>query len=164
MKKTFSTFIILFLCSMAYNNLSAAIEIHTFKKEENFKTPEMQQEKTILSIAEYEKRVGKKMNFWDKTKFKIAQKWTKNVSEANEKSNKKTWSLLSLIFGASSLFVIWFVGVLGLLLGVAGVVFGIIGLKKEKAKVMAIIGIVLGGLLVLLTALLLIAVSTFSFV
>lgn len=164
MKKSISTYFILFLLMIAYNNVSAMIETSPFKKEETFKTPGMQETKTLLPIAEYEKQLGKKKSFADKIKFKIAQKWSKKLSEANEKSDKKTLSLIALISGASSLIVIWLLPVLGLLLGIAGIIFGIIGLKKENAKVMAILGIVFGGILVLLTALLLIALANFSFV
>ena len=164
MKKSISTYFILFLFMIAYNNVSAMIETSPLKKEETFKTSGMHEAKTLLPITEYEEIIGKKMSFADKIKFKIAQKWSKKLSDANEKSDKKTLSLIALISGISSLIVIWLVPVLGLLLGIAGIVFGFIGLKKENAKVMAILGIVLGGLLVLLTALLLIALTNFSFV
>ncbi len=52
-------------------------------------------------------------------------------------------SITSLVTGILSLVLFWF-PVINLLLGVAGVVFGALGLKKSAGKGMAIAGLVTG--------------------
>lgn len=54
--------------------------------------------------------------------------------------------LVSIILGACGLFMVWFVTILGAILGVSGITLGILTLVKEKErKNKAIVGIVLSG-------------------
>jgi hypothetical protein len=70
-----------------------------------------------------------------------------------------------LLLGLGSLIAFWSVELLGLGMALAAVVLGIIALKKENSKIMAILGILFGSLTVLVTLFFVIlAASNFSFV
>ena len=94
----------------------------------------------------------------------VAKKIEKQIKKANapegEKAAKKedTLSLLSLIFGGAGLLLLFTAGGgLGILLGIAGLILGIIGLGKVKkgeapqsSKILALLGLILGGLVTLI--------------
>lgn len=94
----------------------------------------------------------------------VAKKIEKQIKKANapkgEKAAKKedTMSLLALIFGGSGLIFLFAINaVLGLLLGIAGLVLGIIGMQRVKkgeapasSKILALLGLILGGLVTLI--------------
>lgn len=117
-----------------------------------------------MTITDYEKLSGKKLNFIQKMQFKLAQKYAAKKSET-DKSDKKTLSLIALIAGGSSIITtLLALPILGLLLALAGIIFGFISLKKEKAKTMSILGIVFGGLTLILILLLVVLLATIGFV
>ncbi len=94
----------------------------------------------------------------------VAKKIEKQIRKANapegEKAAKKedTMSLLALIFGGAGLVFLFAVNAtLGLLLGIAGLVLGIIGLQRVKkgeapasSKILALLGLILGGVVTLI--------------
>jgi hypothetical protein len=104
---------------------------------------------------------GKKLSFFNKIKVKLLEKYAKKLENA-EAGTGKTRSLLALLLGLGSLVTFWVAYLLGALMAVAAVVLGIMALKKEKSKVMAILGIVFGSL-TLLVALLIIVLGSLSF-
>lgn len=118
---------------------------------------------SALTIADYEKQTGKKLGFFERIKFKLAQKYAKKL-EKSDGSGKKTLSLLALILGGGSLLCLFILPLFGILMALAGLILGIVGLKKESSKTMAILGIVFGGLTLLLTIFFIILVASFSFV
>jgi hypothetical protein len=106
-----------------------------------------------LTPKEIAKKAGKKMSWGEKILFKIAQKRIKKQlvkegleGEAGGSSKKGKISLFLAGFG---LLLMIFSGasftafVVGLICGVIALVFGIIGLKKDENKALAIIGTVL---------------------
>ena len=115
-----------------------------------------------LTVGDYEKRLGKKMNFIQKVQFKWAQKYTTNAA-TEEKSSKKTNALLSLILGISSFVLLLASFYASIVVAAVGLFWGIRGLRKENARTMATWGIVLSGLLLLLMIGLVILANNFSF-
>ena len=118
---------------------------------------------SALTIADYEKQTGKKLGFFERIKFKLAQKYAKKL-EKSDGFGKKTLSLLALILGGGSLLCLFILPLFGMLMALAGLILGIVGLKKESSKTMAILGIVFGGLTLLLAIFFIILVASFSFV
>lgn len=110
-----------------------------------------------MTPKEYAEKSGEKMSFTKKLAFKMVQnKVKKQVAkgkvDASAPASGNTMSLLSLIFGAAGILFIWLptIGILGLLLGIAGFVFGLVAMKKEGSNVMNLLGTIFGGLTVLL--------------
>jgi len=110
-----------------------------------------------MTPKEYAEQSGEKMSFAKKLAFKMVQnKVKKQVAkgkvDASAPASGNTMSLLSLIFGAVGIIFIWLpvVGIIGLLLGIAGFVFGLVAMKKEGSNVMNLLGTIFGGLTVLL--------------
>jgi hypothetical protein len=166
MKKQMKTFFTLFLSVVLLNGTFAMIE----KKNNSNQTTEIsinvptpQKDFRTMTIADYEKLSGKKMGLISKVQFKVAQKFATKKAET-EKSDKKTFSLISLIAGGISLITTIIFPFVGLLLALAGLIFGIIGLKKEKAHTMSILGIVFGGLTLLLILVFVVLIASISFV
>ena len=123
---------------------------------------------TTTSVQEV-KVDGEKMTFRERVATKILDKKINKFMKKNEAHKAggggNTFSLLGLIFGGSSLLLIWVLGLVGILFALAGIIFGIIGLKKEDSKVMAILGIVFGSLTMFLLLLaVIIFAALFSFV
>ena len=52
------------------------------------------------------------------------------------------------------------VGLLGMALGIAGFVLGLIGLKRDADMTLSLIGVVIGGLVILITVLAVIIVAS----
>lgn len=103
---------------------------------------------------------------------KRVEKENSSTKAAAPKAKADTVALLSLIFGGAGLLLLLAGGGLGLLLGLAGLIMGIIGLSRVKrglapqsSRTMAILGIIFGGVVTLL-AILVIAVvaANFTFV
>ncbi len=120
-----------------------------------------------MTPKQFEAQSGQKMSFVQKVAFKMAQnKVKKQVAkgklDVHAPASASTMSLLSLIFGATGLLLLLLVsGILGLALGIAGFVLGLVAMKKEGSNVMNILGTVLGGLAVLLFLIFIIAVASF---
>ncbi len=105
-----------------------------------------------------------KINWLQKSIFKAAQKkLTKKVAKgkieadsfvikARETKNENSRGKLALIFGVSGLLLLT-LGTAGLILafplGILAFILGIIGLRKDKNRTMATLGVVLGSLLLL---------------
>lgn len=90
-----------------------------------------------------EKRIVKLSNLLQK---KIAKHNSSGASGTN------TMSLLSMIGGIGGFLFIFipYVGILGLLMAIAGFVLGLVAMKKEGSNVMNILGVVFGGLTIFL--------------
>jgi hypothetical protein len=69
-------------------------------------------------------------------------------------------NLVSIISGGLSIILLFLIPLVGLLFGIGGIVFGIVGLKEE-GKVLGIIGIVLGSLTILITLILILFIASF---
>ena len=128
----------------------------------NLETATVQTDLSKLTIADYEKLLGRKMNLMQKVQFKLAQKYTAKMP-VEEKSSKKTSSLLSLILGIGSFVLLLASFYASIVAAVVGLFLGIRGLRKENARTMATWGIVLSGLLLLLMIGLIILANNFSF-
>lgn len=86
---------------------------------------------------------------------------TMTLSEATRAGNANMTGLLSLIFSAVGLILLWTpLGLIGMALGIAGFVLGIIGLKKDANTTMALIGTILGALVIFMTLLAVIIVAS----
>ena len=69
-------------------------------------------------------------------------------------------NIVSIITGGLSLLIVFFVPLVGLLLAIAGFVFGIVGLKEE-GKILGLIGLILGGLVILIFLIIILLVASF---
>ncbi len=119
-----------------------------------------------MTPKQFEEQSGQKMSFVQKIAFKMAQnKAKKQVAkgklDANTPASASTMSLLALVFGAAGLVLLFVSGLVGLLLGVAGFVLGLVAMKKEGSNVLNILGTIFGGLAILLFIVLLIVVASF---
>jgi hypothetical protein len=109
-----------------------------------------------MTPKQYAEQSGEKMSFTKKLAFKMVQnKVKKQVAkgkvDASAPASGNTMSLLSLIFGGVGLLsLVLPIGIFGLLLGVAGLVLGLVAMKKEGSNVMNLLGTIFGGLTVLL--------------
>jgi Flp pilus assembly protein TadB len=103
----------------------------------------------------------KKLSFFDKISVKLMHKYALQP-EKTEGSGNKIRPLLALLLGLGSLVTLWMLYWVGALMAIAAIVLGIIALKKEKAKGLAILGIGFGGLTLLLI-LAFIILGSFSF-
>ena len=98
--------------------------------------------------------IQKKSNKLKVTQTLLIKKLKKDFNKSSEKKTAvegkvNTLSLLALIFGGAGLLLLG-AGGFGLLLGIAGLVLGLIALKKKTPnKTMAILGVVFGGIAVL---------------
>ena len=116
-----------------------------------------------------------KINWIQKSIFKAAQKkLTKKVNKGKINASQSLFKagagksenrrgMFSLIFGGAG-FLFLFLGPLAYLslpLGIAGLILGIIGVKKDKDDTMAIIGMVFGSLVILLFILAIILIASF---
>ena len=128
----------------------------------NLETATVTTDFSKLTIADYEKLSGKKRSFIQKVQFKLAQKYAVKMP-TEEKSSKKTSSLLSLILGIGSFVLLLVPFYVSITAAVVGLFLGIRGLRKENARTMATWGIVLSGLLLLLMIGLIILANNFSF-
>ncbi len=91
---------------------------------------------------------------------KMAKKLDKALGGAAAGGSGDTAALLSLIFGAAGLGLMWVLGILGLLLGLAGFILGLYALKRTESKrTMAILGTVFGGICVLLVLLVIVLIG-----
>jgi hypothetical protein len=75
-------------------------------------------------------------------------------------SGGDTMALLSLIFGGAGLLFLLVGGYGTILFGLAGLILGLVALKRTSKRTMAVLGIVFGGIVVLVGLLAVIAVST----
>lgn len=64
--------------------------------------------------------------------------------------NEKTFAIISLVLGILNLCA-WFFPICGFPLGIAGIVFGYLGMKAPEQKNLAIAGMVLSGIGILLS-------------
>jgi len=152
----------------------AAIPYHVY---EDNKTATTQNDLDVTSVEDFfeltpkeiEARTGKKPSLGERIALKLAQKRVKKQlkkgkqPDFQEESSDGRFSLLSLIFGGAGALLVFLpiIGLLGLLAGIAAVVLGVIGLKRENKKTMAIIGTVLGGLVVLLFIVAIVVVASY---
>jgi hypothetical protein len=117
-----------------------------------------------MTPAELETRTGEKMGFTKRMALRMVQnklekKMKKNPDLASAPvSGGNGLALASMLLGIGGLFISFFAG-LGLLLGAAGFVLGIIALGKGQNKIMSILGIVFGAISFVLGLLVLVAVS-----
>jgi hypothetical protein len=115
---------------------------------------------SITSVTYSTLTVSKKMTLKERIIQKLIERKLSKTPDrkAVDKSDKNTYGLLSTIFGAAGfLFLIiassgsaGFLGILSLLLAVAGLVLGILGIKRDKNSILGIIGTALSGVLLLL--------------
>jgi hypothetical protein len=166
MSKQLRSFMTLIFSIVSIGILSAAavkLEQGTTNQGDIARYNAYPQKKTVATtIADAQgKQSGKKLSFFNKIKVKLIEKYAKKLENA-EAGTGKTRSLLALLLGLGSLVTFWVAYLLGALMAVAAVVLGIMALKKEKSKVMAVLGIVFGSL-TLLVALLIIVLGSLSF-
>ena len=150
----------------AISSATAAIELEKGSTHQSSITPKevfAQQKASGFTIADYEKLTGKRLGFFDKMKLKLAQKYAQKAKN-QEGSDKKILSLLAMLLGIGGLLSFLFLPLLGGLMSIAGLVLGIRALKKENSKVMAILGIVFGGLTLVVLLAVIIFAASFSFV
>lgn len=116
-----------------------------------------------------------KINWIQKWIFKAAQKKlakkvaqgkidsTKSLFEIHAVKNDNKRGLLSLLFAGGGILFLFLgpLAYLSLPLGIAGLILGIIGVKRDKNDTMAIIGMVFGSLVILLFLLAIVLVTSF---
>lgn len=159
MKKNLQFFFFFFIMLLTTSKVEAVTVAKTMANQNQ----EMASEKFATSPFQNQGiATGKKHGFLERVGAKIIQKKLNKAlssAKAGGGSGGNTLSLLSCIFGGAGLLLLLVGGGLALLLGLAGIVLGIIGLKKEDSKAMAIIGIVCGGLVILLALLVLFVIA-----
>lgn len=112
-----------------------------------------------MTPREWEAHSGEKLSFSKRLAFKMVQKKIKKQAakgnlDLSAPAGGETMSTLSLLFsvvGVALLFVqasFWVT--LGLILGLAGFVLGLVAFKKEGVNVKNILGVVFGGVMILL--------------
>ena len=67
-----------------------------------------------------------------------------STPDATPTSRSKTMAVLSLVFGIVSIVLSPFLPILWILLAIAAVVLGFLSRKRENARTMALVGIILG--------------------
>ena len=154
MKKVFQlifSLVMLFLTS-------SSVEAVTMNKNQALNS---EKSITITPKQDEANSSSKKMNFMERLTFKVLQNkiqkalaFNKDKSNTDGSNSDNTLSLLSCIFGVLGLLLL-FTGsstliLLGLFVGIAGFATGLVGLKKENSKVLAIIGLVAGSLVLLI--------------
>ncbi len=127
------------------------------QKTESVFTQLTTEELLTLSKNDIQEKVGRKLKLREKLGLKIihgaVKRMGKKMAKAKAKPRAKDnlFSIIGISAGGAGL-VGFFSGVGGIVLGAAGIVFGIIGLKKEEPKrILAILGIVFGGLAILIS-------------
>ncbi|GHB84363.1 hypothetical protein GCM10007390_44520 [Persicitalea jodogahamensis] len=113
-----------------------------------------------------------KLTWTQKIAAKKIQKQIKKASSpetAKAAKAENTIALLSLVFGGAGLLLLLLGSGLGILLGIAGLVLGIVGLgriKKGQApdstKTMSLLGVIFGGLVTLLGLIVVAAVASYG--
>ena len=157
MKTTF-IFTLLFLC-MLLSSVHAAILTVPPPKTATFSDSTVYKAISRLSPKAVEEAMGKKLHWYQKLELKIIQKKLRKAAINDEhpvSKSAKVLSVISLIAGALA----WIVLLVGFGWGVfiftlASIITGIIAVstnknKGNKYRTMAIIGIVLGGVMVAL--------------
>ena len=165
MEKQLRTFLTLVFAIATVGILQAVTVVRssaTSTEANSLKTATVPTDLVKLTTADYEKLSGKKMNLIQKVQFKLVQKYAAKMP-TEEKSSKKTNSLLSLILGIGSFVLLLVSFYASIVVAVVGLILGIRGLRKENARTMATWGIVLSGLLLLLMIGLVILANNFSF-
>lgn len=115
----------------------------------------------VKAVVKNTSKATTKVTLKDIRTLKKELKAAKALSPAKTKGNTDTLALLSLIFGGAGFLFLFIGGAFSLLLGIAGLVLGIIALKKGTSqRTMAILGIVFGGLVALLALLVISVLAT----
>ena len=157
MKKIFQLVFTFFF--LTFSKMGAVTSSNSFSNQNQ----KLMSEKTMLMTPlEYEYSTGKKLSFVEKLGFKILQKKLKKGAALPKAGGDggNLLSLLSCIFGGAGLLIAFVSGLGGILLGIAGLVLGIIALKKEDSRTLAIIGTICGGLVVLISIVAVIIVAS----
>jgi uncharacterized membrane protein YjjP (DUF1212 family) len=116
---------------------------------------------TTLDVPqESRKQLRKKLSFTQRIALKLIQKKARKAeakSRADNTGEKRPLSTLAVIFGSIGLGVIFipFLAAVAVPCAVAGIVLGILGIKREGANAMNILGIVFCGTLILVLAIVL---------
>ncbi len=175
MKTIFKTTVILFMMLGINFNSYAVIsgpspetETTIKKKKESIFTQLEVNEILTMSRTDIEAKVGRKLKLRERMGLKIVhnavKKMNKKINKKRKESSAKEnlFGIIGTAAGGLGLST-FFTGYGGFTLGVAGIVFGIISLKREEPKkIFGILGIVLGGLAVLLSIIwLLIFIASF---
>lgn len=110
-----------------------------------------------MTPREWETHSGEKLSFGKRLAFKMVQKKIKKQAakghlDLSAPASRETMSTLSLIFSVVGLALLFVpvISFLGLVLGIAGFVLGLVAFKKEGVNVKNILGVVFGGLMILL--------------
>lgn len=147
MKNILTFFLLLSLYNTAYavNTLSAnEVNIATF---------------LAMDAHQIIKANGKKLNAIERFGYKKAQKIVRKAqkaglldkiaeSEGGDRGGKNRRGLLATIFGGIGLLLIW-LPIIGLGFGIAGLVIGILGVVKDGANALNLVGLILGGIVTL---------------
>ena len=101
-----------------------------------------------------------KLSWWKKW---LLKSWQKKMQRTAAPSAKSKRGLLSLIFGSLAFLLLWTpAAIISLPLCIAGLILGIIGLKRDANNTMAIIGVVMSGLTALIFIAALLTVLTWA--
>lgn len=110
-----------------------------------------------MTPREWETQTGEKLGFGKRIAFKIVQKKIKKQAakghlDLSAPAGRETMSTLSLIFSVVGIALLFVpvISVLGLLLGIAGFVLGLVSFKKEGTNIKNILGVVFGAAMILL--------------
>jgi hypothetical protein len=164
-----STLALLFMFVLSSNYSYAVVStpgdvINPKAKKESAFTQLTVEEMFTMPRKDIEAKIGRKLKLKERLGFAIIKKAAKKASKKMNKkrtkaaANENIFGILSISLGGAGLLSTFFYGVSGLLLSIAGITLGIIGLKRDEPKrILSILGIVFGSI-VLLLALLVIAV------
>jgi hypothetical protein len=110
-----------------------------------------------MTPREWEAQSGEKLSFGKRLAFKIVQKKIKKQAakgnlDLSAPAGRETLSTLSLIFSVVGLALLFVpvLGFLGLALGIAGFVLGLVSFNKEGTNIKNILGVVFGAVIILL--------------
>ena len=131
-------------------NQFLSMDLKTFKSAEGKKLKWTQR----IALGSFQKNLAKKVK-----KGKVdGQASLHDVTKAPS-ANK--FGLMATIFSSVGLLLMFTpVGLLGMALGIAGFVLGLIGLKRDADMTLSLIGVVIGGLVILITVLAVIIVAS----
>ena len=117
----------------------------------------------VITLKDWEKATGKRLNFLQRLQWKLAQKPIRKLA-ANGTATEKQKKLgkLSLIFGVTGLVMLFipYIGLLGIGLGIAAFILGLKSVKGNS-NTPGLIGLIAGSLTLLLTLIAVIALAAF---
>lgn len=121
-----------------------------------------------LTPQKYQELTGNKLTFKEKFFFKILKLKLKKNFPDHKTQKKNNFGTLSILFGIIAVISIAglsipIVGLLSLFSAIAALIFGIMGLRRNKRDTASLIGLILGGVYLLLAIIFIAVIINFGY-